>query len=326
MSSRLIGIAHANFQYTVVLTNAYWVLLGIPWFILQKSRRGPSFPPGTHWWSIGWIQIFKAVREFRRLPHTFIFLAAFFLLADGLNTNGTLVGIVQNQRIQFSFLQSTYLTLVSAITSIFSCYAFWYIQRYKKISTKKMFVVTNVVTVFIPLWGMIGIWTKKFGFHNIWEFWAYNAVYGLGQAPYWYVSLPTAGRVPLLMRTCPQGVLSDHDVGAREAISRLLRAALTTSRLPPDSKGCFSVYSDSPTEHRVSLAPMSFRPSLPVLETSGKALRFFSPSALLQPLSYSSSSTLRRAEPMRSLTLLKSVDRRQRSELCRRFFPRIKPT
>ena len=33
------------------------------------------------------------------------------------------------------------------------------------------FVVTNVVTTLIPLWGMIGIWTQKFGFHNVWEFW-----------------------------------------------------------------------------------------------------------------------------------------------------------
>ena len=33
------------------------------------------------------------------------------------------------------------------------------------------FVVTNVVSTLIPLWGMIGIWTQKFGFHNVWEFW-----------------------------------------------------------------------------------------------------------------------------------------------------------
>lgn len=70
------------------------------------------------------------------------------------------------------------------------------------------FVVTNVVTILIPLWGMIGIWTQKFGFHNVWEFWcaldsgytsdidllthsfcrAYNVVFGLFQAPYYAFS------------------------------------------------------------------------------------------------------------------------------------------
>lgn len=29
------------------------------------------------------------------------------------------------------------------------------------------FVVTNVVTIFIPLWGMIGIWTQKFGYEFV---------------------------------------------------------------------------------------------------------------------------------------------------------------
>jgi MFS-type transporter involved in bile tolerance (Atg22 family) len=120
---------------------------------------------------IGWKQIWMAFRQYKQLPNTFIYLFAFFLLADGLNTTGTLVSICQNAKFQFSFLQNTYLGLSQAITSTAATLGYWYIQRYWKISTKKMFVVTNVVTCLIPLWGMIGIWTNKLGFHNVWEFW-----------------------------------------------------------------------------------------------------------------------------------------------------------
>jgi hypothetical protein len=80
------------------------------------------------------------------------------------------VSICQNDKFSFSFLYNTYLGLAQAITSTIRCtcspsptmggadctrstFGFWYIQRYWKISTKKMFVVTNVVTVLIPLWG-----------------------------------------------------------------------------------------------------------------------------------------------------------------------------
>ncbi|KAJ3485207.1 hypothetical protein NLI96_g5125 [Meripilus lineatus] len=77
-------------------------------------------------------QIWIALKQYKKLPYTFTYLFAFFLLAD--------------------------------------------------------FVVTNVVTILIPLWGMIGIWTTKFGFHNVWEFWAYNVVFGLFQAPYYAFS------------------------------------------------------------------------------------------------------------------------------------------
>ncbi|KAF8512989.1 autophagy-related protein 22-like protein [Gautieria morchelliformis] len=177
-------------NYTIVLqvTASYWVVTGIWWFIFQQPRPGPPLPKGETYFTVGWKQIWDAVRQYKKLPYTFIYLFAFFLLADGLNTTGTLVTICQNDKFQFSFLQNTYLGLVQAITSIISTFGFWYIQRYWKIDTKKMFVVTNVATIFIPLWGMVGIWTSKIGFHNAWEFWAYNAVFGLFQAPYYAFS------------------------------------------------------------------------------------------------------------------------------------------
>jgi len=175
-------------NYVLVLTNGYWVLVGIWWFIFQQPRPGPSLPKGEHYLTVGWKQIWAALKQYKNLPYTFTYLFAFFLLADGLNTTGTLVSICQNDKFQFSFLKNTYLGLSQAITSTMSTLGFWYIQKYWKIPTKKMFVVTNAVTIMIPLWGMIGIWTNKFGFHNEWEFWAYNVVFGLFQAPYYAFS------------------------------------------------------------------------------------------------------------------------------------------
>ncbi|KAF7789383.1 hypothetical protein EIP86_000327 [Pleurotus ostreatoroseus] len=172
-------------NYVIVLTNGYWILTGIWWFIYQQPRPGPPLPKGEHYVTIGWKQIWHACKQYKKLPYTFIYLFAYFLLADGFNTTGTLVSICQNDKFEFSFLQNTYLGLSQAVTSTASTLGFWYIQKYWKISTKKMFVVTNVVTIMIPIWGMIGIWTTKLGFHNVWEFWAFNVISGLFQAPYW---------------------------------------------------------------------------------------------------------------------------------------------
>lgn len=172
-------------NYTLVLTNAYWVVLGIWWFIFQQPRPGPALPKGENYLTVGWKQIWLAVKQYKHLPYTFVYLFGFFLLSDTVNTNVALVSICQNDKFSFSFLQNTYLNLTQAITSTIATLGFWYIQRYWKISTKKMFAVTNVVTMLIPLWGMVGIWTQKFGFHQAWEFWAYNAIFGLFQAPYY---------------------------------------------------------------------------------------------------------------------------------------------
>lgn len=153
-------------NYTLAFTNCYWIVLGLPWFFLQKKRPGPPLPKGEHWLTVGWKQIGLALKQYKQLPYTFVYLFSYFLLADGLNTTGTVVGIVQNQHIQFSFLQSTYLGIAQACTSILSCYAYWYLQKWRAIKTKRMFQVTNVITVLIPFWGMLGLWTKKIGFHN----------------------------------------------------------------------------------------------------------------------------------------------------------------
>ncbi|KAH9938056.1 MFS general substrate transporter [Fomitopsis serialis] len=175
-------------NYTMVLTNMYWIILGIWWYFVLTCRSHfpaastwPPLPKGEHYLTIGWKQIWIALRQWKKLPYTFIYLFAFFLLSDGLNTTGTLISI-------FSFLKNTYLGLAQAFTSTASTIGFWWIQKYWKIPTKKMFVVTNVVTILIPLWGMIGLWTTKFGFHQVWEYWAYNVVFGLFQAPYYAFS------------------------------------------------------------------------------------------------------------------------------------------
>ena len=79
---------------------------------------------------------------------------------------GTLVSIIQNDFVSFSFLQITYLGIVQAACSIASTIGFWYFQRYFKISTKAMFLVTNLFSVLIPFWGMLGIWVRRIGYHS----------------------------------------------------------------------------------------------------------------------------------------------------------------
>jgi hypothetical protein len=80
--------------------------------------------------------------------------------------SGTLVSIIQNDYVSFSFLQLTYLGITQAVCSITSTFGFWYIQKYFQFRTKSMFLVTNLFSVLIPLWGMVGLWTQRIGYHN----------------------------------------------------------------------------------------------------------------------------------------------------------------
>ena len=48
-----------------------------------------------------------------------------------------------------------------------------------------MFNSVALGIVVLDAWGMVGIWTQKFGFHNKWEVWLYQVYYGLFVCP-WY--------------------------------------------------------------------------------------------------------------------------------------------
>lgn len=65
-----------------------WLVLGIWWFVFQQSRPGPKVPEGSNYASIGFKQLYLALRESVTLPQTFVYFVAYFLLADGLNTTG----------------------------------------------------------------------------------------------------------------------------------------------------------------------------------------------------------------------------------------------
>jgi hypothetical protein len=55
----------------------------------------------------------------------------------------------------------------------------------------------NVKNAFFILvlaaWGCIGITQTSFGFHNVWEFWAYQAFYGIFVCPWYAVSVSASG-------------------------------------------------------------------------------------------------------------------------------------
>jgi len=54
----------------------------VPKVIFQQHRPGPPLPKGESYLTIGWKQIWLASKQYKKLPSTFIYLFAFFLLAD----------------------------------------------------------------------------------------------------------------------------------------------------------------------------------------------------------------------------------------------------
>jgi hypothetical protein len=105
---------------------------------------------------------------------TILTFQGFFILSDALNTTVTVVATLQNSVVSYNTLKLNYLLLVGIATQLIGIWSFWTVQKRFKLSTKVMFDIVMLGIVLLDGWGMIGIWTQKFGFHNEWEFWLYQ--------------------------------------------------------------------------------------------------------------------------------------------------------
>lgn len=66
----------------------------------------------------------------------------------------------------YNSLTLTYLLIVGIAAQFVGIYGFWLIQKRYGLSTKTMFNAVIVGIIVLDLWGMIGIYTQKFGYRE----------------------------------------------------------------------------------------------------------------------------------------------------------------
>ncbi|KAL9110323.1 MAG: hypothetical protein Q9227_005054 [Pyrenula ochraceoflavens] len=139
--------------------------------------KHPSFPIRNQFAS-------TTIHSFHVLTYIDLF-PGYFLLGDSLNTTVTVIATLQNTIVSYNTLTLTYLLIVGITAQLLGIGGFWLIQKRFSLNTKIMFDLVMLGIVLLDGWGMIGIWTQRFGFHHVWEVWLYQVFYGLFVCP-WY--------------------------------------------------------------------------------------------------------------------------------------------
>ncbi|KHN99595.1 Major facilitator superfamily domain, general substrate transporter [Metarhizium album ARSEF 1941] len=169
----------------IALSTAFWLVLSIPWFLLEQTRPGLRTPPGKSALAVGFWQLHTACRQVWKLRQSLIFLVGYFFLGDSLTTSVTVVLTLQNQVVSYNTLTLTYLLLVNVVCQVVGVGAYWTIQKRLRLTVKPMLNAITVFAVLLATWGMAGNWTQRFGFHTVWEVWAFQVFLGLFISP-WY--------------------------------------------------------------------------------------------------------------------------------------------
>ncbi|KAI0156580.1 autophagy-related protein 22-like protein [Xylariaceae sp. FL1272] len=204
----------------IAFSTGVWLLLSIPWFLIEKKRPGLKVPPGQNMVTVGFWQLKEALGQIWHLKMSLVYLVGYFLLGDSLNTTVTVIATLQNEIVAYDTLTLTYLFIVGIAAQGAGIGIFWLIQKRYKLGAKTMFNCVMIGIILLDGWGMIGNWTNRFGFHryyvtpllpppspphsgyglsgifvnlmltfsvilDVWEVWVYQVFYGLFVCP-WY--------------------------------------------------------------------------------------------------------------------------------------------
>lgn len=190
--------ANNNWGLSVLIAFAsgVWIIVAIPWFFLEKRRPGQD--PGMNIVLAGFWQLYRAFKEIWQLRQSLFYLIGYFLLGDSLNTTVTVIATLQYEIVNYNTLELTYLLIVGIAAQAVGIFALWNIQKRFQLPTKTMFNAVAVGIILLDGWGMIGIWTNRFGSHNKWEVWVYQAFYGLFVCPWYSYSQTVRSPFPVL--------------------------------------------------------------------------------------------------------------------------------
>lgn len=178
-----------SLRLALFLVGLWWFVFTIPAAFWLRARPGPPLPSahsGTwiDYMGYAWKPLGRTVMRARRLKDIMLFLAAWFLLSDGIATvSGTAVLFAKTQL----DMQPAALGLINVIAmgaGVIGAFSWSYVSRLFNLRASQTIIACIILFEIVPLYGMLGFIpaVKTLGFLGLqqqWEMFPLGAIYGL---------------------------------------------------------------------------------------------------------------------------------------------------
>ncbi|KAL8873266.1 MAG: hypothetical protein Q9174_001235 [Haloplaca sp. 1 TL-2023] len=180
-------------RIVLLFIGAWWLAFTIPAALWLRPRPGPSIPFSSdgkqrrNWAgyiSYAWGSLWKTVRRARRLKDIVLFLAAWFLLSDGIATvSGTAV-LFGKTELEMTAPQLAMINVVVTIFGITGAFSWSKVSMLLGLPPNRTIVVCICIFELIPLYALVGYIPAirelgVFGLQQPWEMYVLGAVYGV---------------------------------------------------------------------------------------------------------------------------------------------------
>ena len=191
----IIATRQTTFSLRLVLflVGLWWFLFTIPSVLWLRPRPGPPLPLSksegqnlsfARYIVYAWTSLGRTIVRVRRLKDILLFLAAWFLLSDGIATvSGTAVLFAKTQLgMQPAALGA--INVVAMTMGVLGAFSWSYVSRLFNLQASQTIVACILLFEIIPLYGLLGFMPaiKNLGFLGLqspWEMFPLGAVFGI---------------------------------------------------------------------------------------------------------------------------------------------------
>jgi UMF1 family MFS transporter len=197
------GSTVQSLKLVLFIIGLWWFLFTIPTAMWLRPRPGPPLPTdaklsengsataghSSHdrsWWGYmkySWVGLGKTIMRARRLKDVMLFLAAWFLVSDGIATvSGTAV-LFAKTNLQMKPAQLAFISVVSTVTGVVGAFAWPRISKLLNRTPSQTILICMCVFLIIPIYGLMGFIpaVQRAGVGGLtspWEMYLLGAVYG----------------------------------------------------------------------------------------------------------------------------------------------------
>ncbi|EKV11160.1 hypothetical protein PDIG_47490 [Penicillium digitatum PHI26] len=180
-----------SLRLVLFLIGLWWFIFTIPAALWLRTRPGPPLlgidGKPLHSWigymAYAWKSLWKTVTRARQLKDIVIFLAAWFLLSDGIATvSGTAVLFAKTQ-LNMKPAALGLINVIVMLAGVFGAFSWSYISNFFNLRASQTIIACIILFELIPLYGLLGfipaVQRVGLGLHQPWEMYPLGAVYGL---------------------------------------------------------------------------------------------------------------------------------------------------
>lgn len=169
-------------RISFLITGIWWALFSIP-FVLNV-RQIYYIPPSSHMIRDSFGRLWETLREIRRYRYVFLFLLAYFLYIDGVDTIIKMAGIYG---IDVGVSENELMMVLLAVQVVAAPFALLYGRLAEVFSAKRMLVVGILVYCFTTIWAYF--------IHSTWEFWVLGMLVASSQGGIQALSRSLFGKI-----------------------------------------------------------------------------------------------------------------------------------